>query len=757
MSDQTDRVDELIAELLLRLERDDDVSLADFLARHPQEARELQQFVDDLCLVTGRPEGLQDWDETLIGPEGVAEFSDLQPGSGAGIELSGGAVSAGGRLFDRYELLGAPLGSGGMGVVYRARLLGTSVQVALKQLRRTDAEERRLFLAEIEAAAGLRHPNIVPVYHAGETDGALWYTMALIPGGSLNQHRQLFGGSVPVIVAIMIRVTRAVYFAHQRRVLHRDLKPANILLDDQCEPHVADFGLAVRIREDGGGATTHPTGGSLPWLAPEIVELSRLTRSERQERSRDVLTTAVDVWSLGVILYELLTGERPFKGATAEELANEILAARPRSLREIRPEIPRELELICLRCLRRPLSGRYESAAALALDLQRWQADRPSSVGPRRSHEWLLQWARRNPVYAGVSVAFMALLLVLVLGVPVLAREFQSNLLSAMVRDCEWAADHVAENVYGRFELMEGRVQDSADRIAAVLRADSLAVAGTDGLSVSARRASEIQRLLDELAGAEVLDSKCFQNAFVLDAAGRIVWASAGFQPPEDGRYQERDYFQHAVSDEVYISRAYQSTVDGLDKIAFSIRLPAVDSVEQAESYVLAANMLTDARLDLIAGELGDAEHVVCLVAATDPSSRASSGRQSSDGSAAAGSAAEHVIFVHPRLQAGEAAVPLSLAVSAAGRRPFASATDYRDPLQAGHWGVASARIRETEISVLVQRSYDLAVEPYRRLVSGILWSMLLIAITGLACWRGLQWLGHREFQRRFVDLLLRD
>ncbi|MEY4188319.1 MAG: hypothetical protein RIT02_3353 [Planctomycetota bacterium] len=734
MSESPSNLDQLIAELLLRLERGEQVSLEDFLARHPQEARELQQFVDDLCLVNGRPEGLQDWDKTLIGPAGVAEGSDLQPGTAGRTELSADAVLVSGRLFDRYELLGAPLGSGGMGVVYRARLLGTGVQVALKQLRRTDAEERRLFLAEIEAAAGLRHPNIVPVYHAGETDGALWYTMALISGGSLNQHRELFGGSVPVIVAIMIRVTRAVYFAHQRRVLHRDLKPANILLDDQGEPHVADFGLAVRIREDGVVATTHPTGGSLPWLAPEIVELSQLTRSERQERSRDVLTTAVDVWSLGVILYELLTGERPFKGATAEELAAEILAACPRPLREIRAEIPRELETICLRCLRRPLYGRYESASALALDLQRWQVDQPLSVGPRRVHEWVLQFARREPGFAGVIAAITTLVLVLILGVPILAREFQSNLLSSMVRDCEWTADHVAENVYGRFELMEARVRDAAKAISAVLAREELG------------KESDIRRLLEELSGSEVLDSKCFQHAFVLDEAGRIMWASEGFEAPGAGRYQDRDYFRNAVNGEVYISRAYQSTVDQLDKIAFSIRLSPVDSTGQKEGYVLAANMLTDSSLSLVAGQLGNAEHVVCLVAATDPSSRASSGRQGR----ARIAADEHVIFVHPSMRSGAAAIPLMLPVTSADDRPFASVTDYRDPLQPGQWGVASARIRGTGISVLVQRSYELAAAPYRRLVSWALWSMLLIVVTGLVFRGAMQRLGRRERERRF-------
>ncbi|MFN5627596.1 MAG: serine/threonine-protein kinase, partial [Planctomyces sp.] len=460
MTDSQTRLDQLIAELLLRLERGEQVSLEDFLARHPAEALELHRFVQDLSLLNGRPAGLTDCDATLIDPAGVAALSVSECDAGGGVLQ---AVPATGQVFDRYELLGSPLGTGGMGVVYRARLLGTGVQVALKQLRRTEATEQRMFLAEIDAAAGLRHPNIVPVYHAGETDGLLWYTMALISGGSLTERRELFGGPVGLVVELMLKVVQAVHFAHQRRVLHRDLKPSNILLDEDGEPHVADFGLAVRLSEAGGVATDHPTAGSLPWLAPEIVELSRLPPFERRQRSEAVLTTAVDVWSLGVVLYELLTGERPFGGTTYRELASAILSGELRRPRLIRPDIPRDLEAICLQCLQREAGQRYESAAALARDLERWQRDEPVRARRTGPTERLLRWCRRAPAMAAVSTAMLVLLMVMSAGYVGLVLRLRPTVLQSMQEQTRYLSGHLAGLVKEKLSTYSQRLRERAE------------------------------------------------------------------------------------------------------------------------------------------------------------------------------------------------------------------------------------------------------------------------------------------------------
>ena len=723
MTDSQTRLDQLIAELLLRLERGEQVSLEDFLARHPAEALELHRFVQDLSLLNGRPAGLTDCDATLIDPAGVAALSVSECDAGGGVLQ---AVPATGQVFDRYELLGSPLGTGGMGVVYRARLLGTGVQVALKQLRRTEATEQRMFLAEIDAAAGLRHPNIVPVYHAGETDGLLWYTMALISGGSLTERRELFGGPVGLVVELMLKVVQAVHFAHQRRVLHRDLKPSNILLDEDGEPHVADFGLAVRLSEAGGVATDHPTAGSLPWLAPEIVELSRLPPFERRQRSEAVLTTAVDVWSLGVVLYELLTGERPFGGTTYRELSGAILSGELRRPRLIRPDIPRDLEAICLQCLQREAGQRYESAAALARDLERWQRDEPVRARRTGPTERLLRWCRRAPAMAAVSTAMLVLLVVMSAGYVGLVLRLRPTVLQSMQEQTRYLSGHLAGLVKEKLSTYSQRLQE---------RAELLRTIPPEG-AVSAEDGGRIQEWLDGM----VTGPEAFQNAFLLNSQGRIQWSSKGFEPPSDGQYSERDYFDYWKnrtdnSGEIYVGRVYESSVDHFGKLPFSIRIPRGGE----DFWVFSASILTDADLDLETGSLSAGGNTVCLVAEPDLSSDPEGRFAASD--------ATHVIFVHPKLKSGERSVLVNLPVNPEAERdadaaPFLPMTEYRDPLQSGEWVVGSARVPGTGISILVQRNQDtdllwIEVSAVRLL----LW-VLAAPVSGVLVWLFLRWWG---------------
>ncbi len=723
MTDSQTRLDQLIAELLLRLERGEQVSLEDFLARHPAEALELHRFVQDLSLLNGRPAGLTDCDATLIDPAGVAALSVSECDAGGGVLQ---AVPATGQVFDRYELLGSPLGTGGMGVVYRARLLGTGVQVALKQLRRTEATEQRMFLAEIDAAAGLRHPNIVPVYHAGETDGLLWYTMALISGGSLTERRELFGGPVGLVVELMLKVVQAVHFAHQRRVLHRDLKPSNILLDEDGEPHVADFGLAVRLSEAGGVATDHPTAGSLPWLAPEIVELSRLPPFERRQRSEAVLTTAVDVWSLGVVLYELLTGERPFGGTTYRELASAILSGELRRPRLIRPDIPRDLEAICLQCLQREAGQRYESAAALARDLERWQRDEPVRARRTGPTERLLRWSRRAPAMAAVSTAMLVLLMVMSAGYVGLVLRLRPTVLQSMQEQTRYLSGHLAGLVKEKLSTYSQRLRE---------RAELLRTIPPEG-AVSAEDGVRIQEWLDGM----VTGPEAFQNAFLLNSQGRIQWSSKGFEPPSDGQYSERDYFDYWKnradnSGEVYVGRVYESSVDHFGKLPFSIRI----SRGGEDFWVFSASILTDADLDLETGSLSAGGNTVCLVAEPDLSSDPEGRFSASD--------ATHVIFVHPKLKSGERSVLVNLPVNPEAERdadaaPFLPMTEYRDPLQSGEWVVGSARVPGTGISILVQRNQDTDLLWIEGSAVRLLLWVLAAPVSGVLVWLFLRWWG---------------
>jgi serine/threonine protein kinase len=255
------------------------------------------------------------------------------------------------------------LGRGAMGVVYRAWDSVLKRPVALKKLVAgvlAGSESIHRFYREAQAAARLHHPNIVPIHGMGLHEGQHSFTMELVTGGSLADHMDRFSDP-KAAVALMEKVARALHAAHQKGIVHRDLKPANILLDEHGEPMVSDFGLAKF--PDAEADLTQPGRilGTPAYMSPE----------QAAGHSWKV-TEASDVWALGVILYELLAGRRPFTGAKGEELAQQVITADPPSLRLIKPILDRDLEDIVLKCLRKEPTERYWSIGALADDLARW-------------------------------------------------------------------------------------------------------------------------------------------------------------------------------------------------------------------------------------------------------------------------------------------------------------------------------------------------------------------------------------------------
>jgi len=689
-----ERIAEIIAVYLESLEAGEKPSQEEVLARYPQFETDLREFFDNERFLR-------------------SAFSSDDPLPSFG---------------DDYDVHNE-IGRGGMGIVYKVHQQSLDKIVAIKTITKgpfaTPAAIERI-RKEAQRAARLRHPHIVTVHQVAEYQGQHFFVMEYIEGQSLAA----LVGDKPLPVTQAAEYVRtiadAIHYAHQRQILHCDLKPANILLDEHGKPCVSDFGLAKRLGENARYLPTSAGGGSPGYMAPEQVVGSELT-------------TATDVYGLGGILYKLVTGSSPFQARTVLETLKMVREELPLPPGERNPDVDKDLEAICLKCLNKDKDQRYGSAYGLARELDRYLAGEETSARRWSGRKRSIQWCRRNPLAAGlVSAVVVISILTLSMALSTAQARKRAQLQEALQSN-SFAARDLARTALLQLRDLSDVVEEAA-RDAAI--PEMFGKQDDGGLQLYTERICRA-------------DPVAFATCTALNADGiQIARHDESGQETGPTRYDFawRDYFSGTKDHDglqgrssVHISRVYRSQID--DRFKFALSAPVIDGGRRLRG-VITTLVTTDAAMGRVI--LEDSRRKVALIAPRDidgPEMVA----QNQSGKA--------VIVFHPGYHRGVEAVQFPDASPMIAHTESAHANelddskvawppvdDYQDPVASivpeyrGRWIAGFAPVGNTGFVIIVQQRYDEALQldpsTSRNL---ILWSAGVIAagiFVFLVLWR---------------------
>ncbi|GAA4454323.1 protein kinase domain-containing protein [Novipirellula rosea] len=400
--DADESFQKLLADCLEAIERGELVDREHLMREHPDHAASICEFLDNHQLVGDAIGELRAPDQKGVSDSAFAQTVDSQSASSSKTFKIGESL----RYVGEYEIVDE-IARGGMGIVFRARQSKLRRDVALKMILSgrlaTEADVDR-FYREARAAAALNHPNIVGVHEVAEHEGHHYFTMDLVAGRSLASIISEGTLSPRKSAELIIAVALAIEYAHEHGVLHRDLKPANILIDDDGKPHVTDFGLAKTLAGNAADEDLTASG--------QILGTPTYMSPEQASAKHDLVGVASDVYSLGAILYACLSGRGPFVADSVVDTIRQVIEKEPLSLRLLNPQVPKDLETICLKCLRKEPHRRYGTAGKLADDLGRFIEGRPVVARPVPAVTKAWRWSRRNPGIALLSALSVLLLLV---------------------------------------------------------------------------------------------------------------------------------------------------------------------------------------------------------------------------------------------------------------------------------------------------------------------------------------------------------